>query len=123
MDWVKDLEVAPDEPTLLQVALAKAGNNADVDVLWMNKELFSVLSLKTTDDPLQITKGVKDAYAIRGAVAWHKITREVAGRTGARLERLADKVHHPKKITSYGDALAMVNKWDLNCKELAKIEG
>ena len=32
-------------------------------------------------------------------------------------------MHHPKKIIGYGDALAQINKWDLNCKELAKIEG
>ena len=34
---------------------------------------------------------------------WWQMTREVAGKTGVRLERLSDKVHHPKKVTAYAD--------------------
>ena len=89
----------------------------------MNRELYSILSMKTEADPLQITNGERENYSYRGAAAWHKITREVAGKTGTRLERLADKVHHPKQIESYADAMAQLNKWKLNCAELAKIEG
>ena len=40
-----------------------------------------------------------------------------------RLERLADKVHHPKPITSYATAEAELRAWDAMVKELAKIEG
>ena len=35
--------------------------------------------------------------------------------------RLSDRVHHPKKITDYKDALVMLHKWDADCKELKKL--
>ena len=123
LNWSKEMLSEPTGAQVDAVAVASKSANDKVDIHWMNRELFSLLSLKTSNDPLQITKGVKDDYATRGAVAWHKITREVAGKTGVRLGLLADMVHHPKKITSYGDAMAELNKWNLNSKELAKIEG
>ena len=123
MNWVKELDECPSDKLTEDAYESERSKNNKIDVKWMNRELFSILSLKTEADPLQITKGEKENYGNRGASAWHKITREVAGQTGTRLERLADKVHHPKKIDSYADALAAVNKWKLNCAELAKIEG
>ena len=123
MNWVKELDEPPTEQLIDDAHTSEQGKNDKIDVKWMNRELYSILSLKTEADPLQISKGEKENYAFRGAAAWHRITREVAGKTGTRLERLADKVHHPKKVESYADALAAVNKWKLNCAELAKIEG
>ena len=60
---------------------------------------------------------------MRGVVAWHQLTRDVAGKSGARLERLADKVHKPKAISDYKVVVALLNAWDANVKELAKLEG
>ena len=94
-----------------------------MNVHWMNSQLYSVLSMKVTDTPLQILKAVKEMEGVRGAVAWHRMTREVAGRPGVRLERLADKAHSPKAITSYASALTQLRAWEQDCKDLAKIEG
>ena len=85
LKWIKDSDTPPDEALLNQVAAIEKGSNDNVDIHWMDKESFSLLLLKTEGDPLQVTKSVKEDYAIRGAAAWHKITREVAGKTGARL--------------------------------------
>ena len=79
--------------------------------------------MTTTETPLQTLKGVKELEKTRGAVAWFKMTREVAGKTGVRLERLADKGHKAKKMVDYKDGLAVLNAWDQDCKDLAKIEG
>ena len=51
------------------------------------------------------------------------MTREVAGKTGVRFERLSDKVHHPTKIAAYQNAKSLLKDWDQNCQDLAKVEG
>ena len=55
-------------------------------------------------------------------MSWWKLTREVAGQTGIRLERLADLVHNPKPITSYKDGVMMLEKWEAMRLELEKME-
>ena len=72
---------------------------------------------------LQTVMNVSDNYDLRGAQAWFRMTRESAGKTGARLKRLADAVHRPKPIDNYSEAKAQLTAWDTNLKELSKIEG
>ena len=123
MDWVKDMDTEPTFEVLKQLARSEYDKDASIDLHWMNRQIYSGLSLPTSDTSLQTLKGVKEHEGVRGTLAWHKMTREVAGKTGVRSERLADKVHKPKKMTSYVDGLALPNAWDQDCKELAKIEG
>ena len=119
LDHVKNLDEPPSEHDINVLAAQQLVNG--VDIHWMNAQLYSVLSMKTSDDPLQLVKSVRDSPTIRGVVAWHKMTREVSSKTGVCLERLSDRVHHPKKITEYKDALVMLHKWDADCKELKKL--
>ena len=118
MEWVKNLE---SEPT-------QAGHDAkrdelvDVDLDHYDEQLYSVLSLLCVGTPLQTVRNQRENYGVRGQGAWYKLTREVAGKTGVRLERLADLVHNPKPITSYKDALAMLEKWESQRLELEKLE-
>ena len=123
LDWVKDLEEEPTAEELNTLAMSEKAKDAKVDILWMNRQIYSVLSLTTVDTPLQTCKGVKELDLVRGALAWFRMTREVAGKTGVRLERLADKVHKPKKMTAYADGLRILQAWEQDCKDLAKIEG
>ena len=69
------------------------------------------------------TMNLREAHDVRGAQAWHRLSREANGKTGARLKRLSDKVHRPKVITDYKDALVHLTAWDSSLKELIKIEG
>ena len=77
----------------------------------------------TEGNALNVVMNVVDHYDLHGAMAWHKLTRDAAGKTGARLKRLADAVHRPKSIVNYSDALAQLNAWETNMKELTRIEG
>ena len=120
LDYVKNLENPPTETEFNWTAQQEFSNHG-VDLHWMNSQLFSALSLKTSGDPLQLVKSVRELTSTRGVVAWHKMTRDVANNTGVCLERLSDRVHHPKKITDYKDALVMLHKWDADRKELKKL--
>ena len=77
----------------------------------------------TVGAPLGTVRSVRERTGIRGSLAWFRITREIAGRSGVRLERLSDKVHHPPKITSYSTAVTMLTSWEASCRELEKLEG
>ena len=123
LDWVKDLDEEPDEAVLQKLAEDEHALDANVDCWWMNRQIFSILSLTTEDTALQTCKSVKEKEQVRGAVSWFRLTREVAGKTGVRLERLADKVHKPKKMVGYSDGIRLLTAWDQDCRELAKIEG
>ena len=123
IDWIKNADEEPDLDSLTQKARAEAQHDPGVDLLWYDEQLYSVLSLLSVETPLQTVKNVREDTGIRGCKAWYAITREVAGRSGVRLERLADRVHHPKPITQYKDGMAQLAKWDNDMKELAKIEG
>ena len=68
-------------------------------------------------------KNLKDEKGTRGANAWFKITREVAGKSGARLEHLTDRTIHPKAAKSYIDAMMCIEKWEADRRELEKHEG
>ena len=59
-----------------------------MNVHWMNSQLYSVLSMKVTDTPLQTLKAVKEMEGVRGAVAWHRMTP----RGGGEVRRAARAV-------------------------------
>ena len=74
-----------------------------------------------TRTAFQTVKNQQKYTGVRGANSWWRLTREVAGKTGVRLERLADKVHNPR-VFAYKDGLAALQKWEHDLRELAKIE-
>ena len=39
------------------------------------------------------------------------------------MERLADKVQHPKPFKDYKDGLAQLTRWESDCRVLEKLEG
>ena len=123
LDYIKDLDEEPTAGDIAALAREESAKDPKVDDNWMDSQLYSVLSMKLLLDPLQSLKGAKDKIGCRGSVAWHRVTREVAGKSGVRLERLSDKAHYQKKIESYADALQQLRSWEQDVKDLAKIEG
>ena len=122
LDWIKNLDEEPEIGELQHKAQQTAQEDPKVDILWYDEQLYGVLSLITTSTALQTVKNLRDHEGVRGCKAWYQITREVAGRSGVRLERLADRVHHPKPMSSYKEAMARLIEWENDCKELAKLE-
>ena len=88
---------------------------------WFNNQLYAILSLLCKDDALQVVKKLREQPDVRGFKAWHQLTREVASKSGVRLERLSDRVHHPKPMKGYADGLAALAKWTEDVRELEKM--
>ena len=118
LNWVKDSDQEPNN-NLMTAYKQETG----VELEYLNDQLFGILSVVTEGTALQTIMNVADNHDLRGAQSWHRMTRDATGKTGARLKRLADKVHRPAKISGYHDALSQLTEWDNALKELAKIEG
>ena len=100
LDWVRQSDVEPNHEAMQHY---KAETGCQLE--YLNDQLYGVLSMVTEGNALNVVMNVVDYYDLRGAMAWHRLTRDATGKTGARLKRLADAVHRPKAITNYGDAL------------------
>ena len=124
LDWIKDRddEISVQEFAAMKGSVDLAHGAGVVKLDWDDDQLYSVLSLLCTDSALASVKNVREEYGVRGAKAYWKITREVASKSGVRLERLADIVHHPKQI-DYAKGKQMLDHWEAKRKELEKIEG
>ena len=90
IDWIKNEEEETNLDALTQKARAESQHDPTVDLHWYDEQLYTVMTLLLTDTPLQTVKNLREYTGVRGCKAWHQVTREVAGRTGVRLERLAD---------------------------------
>ena len=101
LEYIKDL----DEELNLQTVNEKNDMETE-DILWYDDQLYAILTAGCEESALGTVKNVRDCKGYRGSLAWYRLTREVASKLGVRLERLADKVHHPKQITSYATAEA-----------------
>ena len=118
LDWVRLCDIEPNHG-FMEHYKAQTG----VALEHLNDQLYGVLSMVTEGNALQTVMNVAETYDLRGAMAWHRLTRDATGKTGARLKRLADAVHRPKEISRYSDAPNQLNVWETNVKELVKIEG
>ena len=104
MNWIKEQEVVITNVVASEKAREVQLLHPDVDLEEYDEQVYGLLSLLTTGTSLQIVKNQKEYLGIREALAWWKMTGEVAGKIGVRLERLADQVHNPKQFT-YADAM------------------
>ena len=96
---------------------------AEVDYAWYDEQLYGLLCAKCVGNALGTVQLMSDAEGVRGMQSWFKLTREVAGKTGARLEGLADRVAYPKPLSSWQTAEAELNKWEHERREMEKLEG
>lgn len=118
LEFIKELDEEPKLETITEK------NDKELeDILWYDDQLYAILTASCEDAALGTVKNVRECKGYRGSLAWYRLTRDVASKSGVRLERLADKVHHPKPITSYATAEAELRAWDTMVKELAKMEG
>ena len=73
--------------------------------------LFIIHSLKS------ITK------RMLGAGAWVKLLRAYRGKNGSRGQRLTERVHDIKRVSSYSEVLARMEMWEAALKEHVKDTG
>lgn len=65
---MKDLETAPAIEVLEAMAENEAKKDSNVDRGRMNRQIYSVLSLSTSEASLQKLKGMKEQHGVRGAL-------------------------------------------------------
>ena len=97
------------------------GNTADV--VWMNQQLFNILAQKTKGNPFQTVKNMADDEGCSGAGAWVKLLRAYKGKNASRSQRLTERVHDIKRVTSYSEVLPRMEKWEAALKEHVKDTG
>ena len=97
------------------------GNTADV--VWMNQQLFNILAQKTKGNPFQTVKNMADDEGCSGAGAWVKLLRAYKGKNASRSQRLTERVHDIKSVTSYSEVLPRMEKWEAALKEHVKDTG
>ena len=118
LDWIKDSEKEPDIEMLRNY---KAETHYELE--YLNEQMYGILSHVIEGDALETLMNLSDEHSTRGIWSWYRLTREAAGKTGARLKRLSDKAHRPKKIIDYKDARVQLTAWDTTLKQLKKVEG
>lgn len=125
LDWVKECneEITVEVWTTMKSNVDLAHGEGKIKMDWYDDLLCGIVSLLCTDSALASVKNVREEYGVRGTKAFWKITREVASKSGVRLERLADIVHYPKQITDYKMGKQMLERWEAKRKELEKIGG
>ena len=69
LDWVKALDTEQDFQKPNGLAQPEHAKDPSVGLHWMNRQIYTVVSLTTTDSPLQTLKGVKESDKVRGALA------------------------------------------------------
>ena len=79
------------------------GNMAEV--VWMNQQLFNILAQNTRRNPFQTVKNMADEEGCSGAGAWVKLLRAYKGKNASRSQRLTERVHDIKRVTSYSEVL------------------
>ena len=72
---------------------------------WMNLQLYSLLSLKCRDGPLQTVKNMLNTKDdnIKGIKTWCKILLSVKGHNANRSQMLTERVHNVKQVKSYAE--------------------
>ena len=71
------------------------------DVTWMNPQLFNVLAQKTGGNPFQAAKNMSEEEGWCGAGAWVKLLRAYKGKNASKSQRLTERVHDIKRVSSY----------------------
>ena len=103
LDWCKhrdeEITLGDWSGMVENVKLAK-GDNAP-DLAWYDGQLYGVLSLLCSGAALSAVKNMREEHGVGGTKLWWKLTRDVANKSGVRLERLAFVVQHPKPITDF----------------------
>ena len=78
---------------------------------YMNTQLYTLLSLKTTDRALVTVKNLYDQTFINGCLSWWKLGYEHTAMTSQKMQGLAGKVYSPKRVKKYSEVTAAIEEW------------
>ena len=90
----------------------------------MNQQLFNVFAQKTRGNPLQTVKNMSEEERCGGAGALGQtLLRAHKGKNTSRSQRLTERVHDIKRVSSYSEVLARKEMWEAALKEHVKDTG
>ena len=87
------------------------------DVTRMKEQLFNVLAQKTRGIPFQTVKNMSEEERCCSAGAWVKLLRAYNGKNQSRSQRLTERVHDIKRVSSQSQVLARMETWEPALKE------
>ena len=85
----------------------------------MNTQLYSILSLKCADGPLQTVRNMLNTKDdnIKGIKTWCKILLSMKGQNANRSQMLTERVHNVKQVKHYGDIMQAIERHETAMKE------
>ena len=90
----------------------------------MNQQLFNVFAQKTRGNPWQTVKNMSEEEGCGGAGALGQtLLRAYKGKNASRSQRLTERVHDIKRVSSYSEVLARMEMWEAALKEHVKDTG
>ena len=119
VQWAEDQAADIDEDDLELYQ----GENRNMDLKWLNVQVFSVLSLNLQEPVLALIKGLSNSPHGNGLNAWRRVTQYFAGASGQRVQSLTSKVYSPPRVKAYKDVAGAVETWELYVRQLEKAEG
>ena len=122
LNWVKDHD---EEPTDVDLVEQRDPGTTDqsADCGWNNSQLYSMLAMTGTEHALQTVNKLNSDMDARGGRACHRLTRDVAGKSGARLAKLPKRVRWPNMTTHYKEGMEVLARWEQDLNELIELEG
>ena len=92
------------------------------EVAHMNKQLYQVLCMNLTETALTSVKNVEEELEVNGLASWWKMVQDNEHMTAQRLQGLAGKVYHPKRVKKMADVKPALEAWEVALKEYVKHE-
>ena len=77
----------------------------------------NVLARTTRGTQFQTLKIMREEEGCCGAGAWVKLLRACKGKNASRSQRLTERVHDIKRVSSYSEVLARRDMWEATLKE------
>jgi len=125
IDLLTKIDKLPTLPTSKEIEEIEqdiVNKDSNVNVKWMNTQLYSVLSLNLSGNALKSIKGLQSQTEQHGYIAWWKIGNESNNMSANKVQALADKVYKPARARNYGETNAHVDEWEQNAKRFEEIE-
>ena len=122
LEWIEQT----DEEDISTLELASwAGNTTPTsvpDITALIDELFHLLAVKTEKLPqVQVMNSQKEG-ALRGAIAWKRLTETAAGAADSRRQGLISLVNNPAKVKTYAEVLPALEELERHFAELDRCQ-
>ena len=94
---LEKVETIPTDPEVEVILNRVQGCVVDVNLRWLNHQVYQVLSLNLEGKALNMIKNLDNRKLTNGVVGWCKLILDCSSMTSQRLQGLASKVYSPKR--------------------------